>query len=290
MAEKIAAVYKIINIKNSKVYIGSSVDIRNRWNAHIRLLNKNKHHSYKLQGAWNKHGKDSFIFEIIETLVFPKDYDINLKCAHLESVEDFYIKSFDVLGNKGYNVSGNAGRPQITREGIKKGVQTRRNNGSLKFTEERKRKISEILKNSEVHKKAMKDNGHKWRKFIYVYNLEGEFLFEVKGIEECVKCTGVSYGCITKCLYNKKNLKGKGYMFNRIKVEKMIPWKVSKDKTKKKFSPVIERDLEGKVLKVYNGGKPEFLEVTGRSGYFFDYRIHSKSPYDGKILEYARKA
>ena len=60
-------VYQIRNIKNNKVYIGSSVDIEQRWRTHRSSLNKNKHNNYKLQGDWNEYGNENFKFEVLET-------------------------------------------------------------------------------------------------------------------------------------------------------------------------------------------------------------------------------
>ena len=59
-------IYKIKNIVNNKVYIGSAVNLYIRWHNHKSQLNKKKHHSIKLQRAWNKHNELSFVFEIIE--------------------------------------------------------------------------------------------------------------------------------------------------------------------------------------------------------------------------------
>jgi len=64
--EIIVGIYKITNAINGKFYIGSSKNIKQRWSLHRSHLNKNKHNNLHLQRAWNKHGKDNFIFEIIE--------------------------------------------------------------------------------------------------------------------------------------------------------------------------------------------------------------------------------
>lgn len=58
-------VYKIINKINDKVYIGSTVSIKNRFRGHRSQLKRNKHHSIYLQNEWNKYGKENFIFEVI---------------------------------------------------------------------------------------------------------------------------------------------------------------------------------------------------------------------------------
>lgn len=60
-------VYRIRNMIDGKVYIGSSTrSFRKRWAEHRNHLRLGKHHSVRLQRAWNKHSEESFIFEIVE--------------------------------------------------------------------------------------------------------------------------------------------------------------------------------------------------------------------------------
>lgn len=44
-------IYKILNTANNKVYIGSSININNRWAKHKALLRHNKHENPKLQNS-----------------------------------------------------------------------------------------------------------------------------------------------------------------------------------------------------------------------------------------------
>ena len=91
-----AVIYRIICLINNKIYIGSSVDYKSRKRAHLNDLKRNGHHSITLQRAWNKYGKDNFIFEIIERIV-----DVN---SILER-EQYYLdimKPYDK--NIGYNI------------------------------------------------------------------------------------------------------------------------------------------------------------------------------------------
>ena len=55
-------VYQIINDTTGKRYIGSTKCFRLRWNHHRAALNRQDHHSIKLQRAWLEHGQDSFRF------------------------------------------------------------------------------------------------------------------------------------------------------------------------------------------------------------------------------------
>lgn len=62
-------VYMIMNIVNKKVYIGSTVDsFYNRIRNHKLKLSKGTHANEHLQNAWNKYGKDMFIFKVLEEL------------------------------------------------------------------------------------------------------------------------------------------------------------------------------------------------------------------------------
>lgn len=60
-----AGIYQIMNMTDKKRYIGSAVDIDKRWRSHKNALNKGIHHNKYLQRAWNKYGKENFLFEII---------------------------------------------------------------------------------------------------------------------------------------------------------------------------------------------------------------------------------
>jgi group I intron endonuclease len=78
-----SGIYQIKNLVNGKKYYGSSVNMGKRKSRHFSNLNNNKHENQHLQNAWNKYGKDNFVFE---PLVF---------CAeqHLILLEKEFIKS-----------------------------------------------------------------------------------------------------------------------------------------------------------------------------------------------------
>jgi group I intron endonuclease len=62
----ISGIYRIRNIVDGKVYIGSAINFRVRWNQHRCLLRQGKHFCKHLQAAWNKRGAHAFVYEIIE--------------------------------------------------------------------------------------------------------------------------------------------------------------------------------------------------------------------------------
>lgn len=65
MRKCMSGVYKITNKRNWHSYIGSSIDICERWVTHRWYLNSNRSHNIALQNAWNKYGKESFEFSIL---------------------------------------------------------------------------------------------------------------------------------------------------------------------------------------------------------------------------------
>lgn len=90
--EKQGTIYKIENLINKRVYIGQTVQrFVSRKNAHIRDLKKNNHHNLHLQNAWNKYGKKSFSFSILEVC------DIN-------KLDELEIKWISYYKNNSYNI------------------------------------------------------------------------------------------------------------------------------------------------------------------------------------------
>lgn len=92
-------IYVISNKVTGKVYVGQARNPRRRWATHLCDLRKGSHDNSKLQRAFTKYGEDAFIFTVIE--VCTED--------QLDSREQFFIDSFEALGQMGYNLSPKAG-------------------------------------------------------------------------------------------------------------------------------------------------------------------------------------
>jgi group I intron endonuclease len=89
-------IYKIENIVDKKIYIGSSVNVESREYKHFWMLKRKSHDNNHLQNAYNKFGKDSFKFQIIEECG-----DDNLIIR-----ENFYIDFYKSnISEFGYNLA-----------------------------------------------------------------------------------------------------------------------------------------------------------------------------------------
>lgn len=153
---RICGIYKIQNILNDKVYIGSSIHIMNRWSRHRSDLEKNRSTSNKLQLSYNKNGKDNFKFSIIE------------ECSidELLEREQFYIDLFDSY-NKGYNSVKFAGHTlgfsptKETRDKIRNTLLKMNHMKGKKHSDESRKRMSEShkgVKLSEEHKRKISEN------------------------------------------------------------------------------------------------------------------------------------
>ena len=120
---KISCVYKIVNIKNNKIYIGSTRSYVKRITSHKNLLIKNKHPNSYLQSSWNKYGSDCFKFSIIEQIEPEK----------LIKLETDYIQLYKSNNRElGYNQQ----KPSNSRAGFEHTLQS-------------KQKMSEALKGNK---------------------------------------------------------------------------------------------------------------------------------------------
>lgn len=109
-----SGIYAILNVSTSIYYVGSAVDLKNRWRQHKQELIWNKHRNSYLQHAYNKYGKLSFIFVVLE-LVDDK--------TKLIEREQYWIDETECCNRaKGYNLSPKAG----SNLGIKHSEETRK--------------------------------------------------------------------------------------------------------------------------------------------------------------------
>lgn len=80
-----SGVYRIRCVGNHRDYIGSAVKHLSRWSAHRSMLERKIHNNRHLQNAYNKYGKDSFTYTLLE------------ECAEedLTQKEQYWIDTYD---------------------------------------------------------------------------------------------------------------------------------------------------------------------------------------------------
>lgn len=84
-------IYIIKNKINNKVYIGQSINIKNRWKGHIKASKTNDSHLYR---AIRKYGLENFDFDVLEEC--SKEY--------LDEKENYYILKYNSNNSDfGYN-------------------------------------------------------------------------------------------------------------------------------------------------------------------------------------------
>jgi len=95
-------VYQIKCTSNSKIYIGSAVDLYNRCEQHRRSLRRGDHVNAHLQAAWNMYGEENFEFTVLE---FTQRSDL------LRAEQDWLDKTQAYTRGVGFNIFNTAGSP-----------------------------------------------------------------------------------------------------------------------------------------------------------------------------------
>lgn len=178
-----SGIYKITNITTLKYYIGSSINLKQRFYTHISKLIKKKHNNPHLQASFNKYGEKDFKFEILLECPPEKEY--------LLSFEQYYINTL----KPEYNI-------RVVAE----------SNQGLKHTKHTKNKISissSLKWNNLNYKTNMIDKNSK---AIICYNNIGLFLKEYKSAKEAAENLSLSSTNITRVLKGK-DIMSKNYIF-----------------------------------------------------------------------------
>jgi group I intron endonuclease len=97
-----SGIYQILCVPTGKIYIGSAIDLRARWEQHRHGLRRGAHHNFRLQQAWDKYGEPNFEFSVLEFVEAPE----------LLVAEQRWIDSTGCTNrNIGFNIFDTAGSP-----------------------------------------------------------------------------------------------------------------------------------------------------------------------------------
>lgn len=241
-----SGIYKITKINTNEFYIGSSCNIKKRWQHHLNDFKDNRHSNSYLQRIYNKYGKNIFRFEILVSC--PKQYLIKL--------EQWFIDNLKPKYNLCPNASGMSGYKQ-TKEHIQKRVKSLIGRKPTKKTRLRISKSNLGRKHSPEH---IEERTIRNRKKIYQYDLSGNFIKEWRSIIEAMrffKCSsinrayrGIGPSAIGFIWIDKKNKKEIQNRINRIKRSKPIKY-------------IYQLNLLGKLLNVFQNMKEveDYLEI-----------------------------
>ena len=187
--KNVCGIYKLVNLVNGKIYIGSTKNMRMRLWKHRALLRHNKHHNPHLQASWNKYGESNFDYCILEVCDEKHQYER----------EQYYIDTF----HPEYNIAEIVELPSYSEESRKK------------HSETRKRLMSEG---------KIKPN---FQTKVYVYNLDGSFLTEFPSLAEAGRQLGINRHLIGKNLSGEQ-ARCHNYVFKYEYSPTITPYSVKK--------------------------------------------------------------
>jgi len=143
-----AGIYKITNIINNKIYIGSTNCLLRRKKEHFRHLKSNYHYNRKLQNAFNKYGIENFKFEILEEVVIQDDETLcDFLIRLVQDREQHYLDTLLLAAKNSHDF-------------FKLGYNSCRKAGSFegyKFTKQQRKKLSKAFKGRIPWNKGLKN-------------------------------------------------------------------------------------------------------------------------------------
>jgi hypothetical protein len=174
--KRVSGIYAIVNLKTDTKYIGSSINIKRRFEGHKNRLRNNIHFNPQLQKDWNELGEGYFVFVILEEVI-----------ANIEDRERELIEQLK-LTTKVYNIT----LPKTTTQEVKvpKSV-------GIKLSETHKRRKEE---NPLLYKESFK---HTYTKII----AESEtvcIIFE--SVREAEAALNIPYKKIQEGLAGKRSM------------------------------------------------------------------------------------
>jgi len=237
-------IYKIINTKTGKFYVGRTNNLEKRISRHFKELEKGKHHSIHLQRSYNKHGRAAFIVE--------SNPSTNAQMEEQEYLDTLLLTDGSIL----YNVSGaSTGGDMIKNHPDKKAIIE-------------KRRLTQIEQRAQMTEEERK------QKFGNSGSANGRYV-DGRSVSFCNVCNKKVTGGASHCIEHKEH-------YNRSCANNPFFGKSHSDETKKKLSeqrlgvPNVKCMVKYKINGViYNSGK-EAAEHFGVSRGTITHR--TKSP------------
>ena len=102
---KPAGIYRITNMVNGKVLLGSSLNLEGVLNGQRFRLDTGSHRNAALQQEWKSFGADAFVLDIVEEVKFSDDPHFNVG-DELALLEEIWLEKLEPYGERGYNTPG----------------------------------------------------------------------------------------------------------------------------------------------------------------------------------------
>ena len=147
-------IYRIRNVINNKIYIGSAFNFKVREKRHFNQLRKGKHHSVLLQRAFDKYGEENFVFEIVYEA---KEEELNKE--DLLKLEQKYLDELKPFAPIGYNVSRKA--TNCVLYGEENGMWGKRGKDNPNYGRKDKPEVFEIKSKAQKGRKVSEETKKK---------------------------------------------------------------------------------------------------------------------------------
>lgn len=95
-SEKQSGIYRITNLSNGRVYIGSATPFKRRWNRHCNALIQGRHKNHYLQADFNKCGSDAFVFNVLEVVEGTREDILAREQIYLDLYHDDCLQCYNM--------------------------------------------------------------------------------------------------------------------------------------------------------------------------------------------------
>ncbi len=241
-----SGIYTITNLVNGKIYVGQTVGIIGRKGSHFTDLKLGKD-SPHLQAAYDKYGKENFIYELLE------------ECEEqfLNSQEHYWCLMLNVHNSKhGYNI-----RRTHPHGGNSRGRHSEYSKLKMKDTP------------ADMIVPGYKDYKFKnYRKKVLQFDLEGNFIKEWETSKEIVDTLGINYCRLRRHVRGTYN----HYKQSIFVYEDKYTGNIYDHPYFNVDERVFQYDKEGNFLKVFGGFNPAARHIHRAPIYLKDILINRK--------------
>ena len=92
-----AGIYAVRCVPTGQAWVGVAPDLSNRQNGVWFSLRLGSHREKTLQGAWNTHGADAFVFEAVE-VVDTEGLEGSMRASRLKDRRAHWIETLNATG------------------------------------------------------------------------------------------------------------------------------------------------------------------------------------------------